>query len=49
MTRNEFEQLRDLPDKSIQDDIVWVRERGMGANLVFRDVTVVNAHGFLSC
>lgn len=45
MTRTEFEELRDLPGKSIQDDIVWSQERGMGPNLVFRDVAVVNTLG----
>lgn len=45
MTRLEFERLRDLPNKFVDETIVWLPERGMGPNLVFKDVQVLNSLG----
>jgi hypothetical protein len=42
MDRAAFEQLRDLPGKVISVDIQFAPERGLGGNLVFKNVVVEN-------
>jgi len=44
MNKNEFDQLRKLPGKTIIDDITFSLKRGSGAdNLVFDPITVANS------
>ncbi len=45
MNRREFEELRNFPGKYIENDIEFRPIRGMGPNLVFRDVPVHNNSG----
>ncbi len=47
MTKQEFEILRNLPNKTIESDIIWQEEKGMGSNLIFKDVEVINSIGIL--
>ncbi len=46
MTRVEFEQLRDLPDKVIVSDIEFIASEGSHPNLVFDQVPVENSLGW---
>jgi hypothetical protein len=45
MDRQEFETLRDLPDKTIEGDIKFESNASSGPNLVFGDVSVRNTMG----
>jgi len=45
MTREEFQALRDLPDKRITDDIVFTTTASNSSNLTFDNVRVENALG----
>ncbi len=45
MTRLEFIQLRDLPGKTVEADIVWRSERGTRPNKIFNRILVKNSLG----
>lgn len=47
MTKQEFEILRNLPNKTIESDIIWQEEKGMGPNLIFKGIEVINSIGIL--
>jgi hypothetical protein len=46
MNKNEFEVLRNLKDKFIEDDIEFQNVRGMGQNLTFEKIPVENSMGY---
>lgn len=43
MNREEFQRLRDLPDKIINTDINFELQNGLGPNLVFSQIRVENS------
>lgn len=45
MNRQDFEQLRDLPEKRISSDIHWMAPRDGKPNLIFEQVVVENSLG----
>lgn len=46
MNRQEFEVLRDLPEKTVTADIEFTSNRATEPNLTFKDVTVENSLGY---
>jgi hypothetical protein len=43
MTRREFEQLRDLPDKVISDDVKFSLTNATSPNLTFEEILITNS------
>ena|ERR1044072_7177297 len=46
MNRQEFETIRDLPDKVITADIEFMPSKGISTSLVFRGIQVENSLGY---
>ncbi len=46
ISREDFESLRDLPDKTISEDIIFREDKNVSPNLIFEKVKVQNTLGY---